>query len=231
MTATLVVIPFRGSRGAKSRLGPLFSERQRARLAWAMLRRTVRAAEASNAVDHILIVTHEPEAVRLQLPMSADVTVLPQGQDRIGLNGALEHGRDWAVAHGFSAMLVLPGDLPAIDDHEIARLAGAAAMVVIAPDRHRAGTNALLLRLGIDGGRRFVFAFGDDSYRRHTDEARRLDMSPEHLNLRGVALDLDTPDDWQRLPIATREHLLAALEDSPERSAPPAEQLVALKGA
>jgi 2-phospho-L-lactate guanylyltransferase len=195
-----------------------------------MLRRTVCAVEASSAVDHVLIVTREQDAVRQHLPVSPGVTVLPQGPDWIGLNGALELGRTWAIANGFDAMLVLPGDLPAIDAQEIARLAESSATVTIAPDRHRAGTNALLLRLGPDAGRRFAFAFGDDSYQQHTDEARRLGVRLEHLHLRGVELDLDTPDDWQRLPIAMREHLLAAMEEFPDRSAPSAEQLVALKG-
>jgi len=232
VTPTLVVIPFRGSRGAKTRLAAMLPERQRARLALAMLRHMIDVVTASHAVEHTLIVTREPDEVRGVIGASDATTLLRQPDNLIGLNGALDVGRAWATAHGFGAMLVMPGDLPTIGAPDVERAAGSSAPIAIAPDRHRQGTNALLLRLDparvVDGRKgRFTFAFGDQSFRRHLSEAARLGLEVEHLHLRGVALDLDTPDDWQLLPIATRNRLCMAMVEPAERS----ESQVALKGA
>jgi 2-phospho-L-lactate guanylyltransferase len=231
-----VVLPFRGVQGAKTRIAPVFTERQRARLAVSMLHQTLDAVDSSGVVDHALIVTREPEDVLDHVSITERRSVLRQPPDDIGLNAALDLGRDWAISHGFDAMLVLPGDLPTISASDVQDIVRASALIAIVPDRHHAGTNALLLRLCAteraenEGGRRFAFSFGNQSYRRHAEEAERLGLEIETLNLRGVAFDLDTPDDWHLLPIATRERLLAAMADHREHAPESTETLVALKG-
>jgi 2-phospho-L-lactate guanylyltransferase len=79
------------------------------------------------------------------------------------------------------------------------------APVVLAPDRHGTGTNALMLRLGNgpDDGRDFAFHFGPGSYALHVDEAHRLGLDVATSLTAGTALDLDTPDDLRRVLIAT----------------------------
>jgi 2-phospho-L-lactate/phosphoenolpyruvate guanylyltransferase len=232
VTRTLLVIPYRGSIGAKSRLSPIFSEHQRARLAVSMLRRTLSVVDASGVVAHTLIVTADPDHVRGQVAITERRSVLKQSPDRLGLNVALDLGREWAIAHGFTAMLVLPGDLPTISAADVRALTCGSVPVVVAPDRHRAGTNALLLHLRAKdaAGHRFVFSFGQHSARRHEAEASRLGLDAETLHLRGVAFDLDTPDDWRELPVAERGRLLAAMADVPESAPVTPQTLVALKG-
>jgi 2-phospho-L-lactate guanylyltransferase len=113
-----------------------------------------------------------------------------------GLNGALEEARAAAVAAGAGAVLVLPADLPSIDAASVESVVGAAAAlpdggkVVLVPDRHGRGTNALLL----EPATIIPFAFGGDSRAAHEALARSADAT--YVELDGpLALDLDTPDD------------------------------------
>ena len=68
--------------------------------------------------------------------------------------------------------------------------------VVIAPDRHELGTNALGLALPA----RLVTSFGyPDSFRRHVAAARGSDLRIHIARSPGLAFDLDLPADYQVL--------------------------------
>ena len=65
--------------------------------------------------------------------------------------------------------------------------------VAVAPDRHRRGTNGLALDAGLD----FAFRFGAGSFAAHMAEAARLGVAAQALDNPGLALDIDTPEDWR----------------------------------
>jgi hypothetical protein len=69
------------------------------------------------------------------------------------------------------------------------------APVVIAPDRHRRGTNALLLAPPSV----ISPAFGEDSFRAHREGARRASSDARIVTSRGLATDVDDPEDLQLL--------------------------------
>jgi 2-phospho-L-lactate guanylyltransferase len=64
--------------------------------------------------------------------------------------------------------------------------------VVIAPDRHQTGTNALFVRPPglID------YAFGRDSFQLHRAWAERAGARVRVLKSTAIELDLDVPEDW-----------------------------------
>jgi 2-phospho-L-lactate guanylyltransferase len=68
-------------------------------------------------------------------------------------------------------------------------------VVVIAPDRHREGTNALLIYPAglID------YSFGPGSFRRHCDRALEASARLEICELSSLALDIDYPEDLELL--------------------------------
>ncbi len=68
-------------------------------------------------------------------------------------------------------------------------------MAVIAPDRRREGTNALLLRP--PGA--LAYHFGPDSFARHCQEARQRGLRLEVCERPGLALDIDLPEDLEYL--------------------------------
>jgi 2-phospho-L-lactate guanylyltransferase len=187
----MVVIPVRALEGAKSRLGEVLDAEERRDLVTRLLRRTIAAAQRAARVDAVLVVS--PDAATLALASSAGAQALPQRGG--GLNAALGQARDLAIEAGFEAIVVLPGDLPFVDGPAIDALAAAAdedsrPIVVLVPDRHGRGTNALLLRPPdvIDP------AFGGDS--RDAHERRALGAGARYVEQDGsLGLDVDTPDD------------------------------------
>jgi 2-phospho-L-lactate guanylyltransferase len=97
-------------------------------------------------------------------------------------------------------VIALPGDLPGVTASAIDRLAEAAELamrrapdrpvVVLVPDRHGSGTNALLLAppTAID------FSFGEGSRVAHAAAAEAAGAT--YLELGGpLSFDVDTPDD------------------------------------
>jgi 2-phospho-L-lactate guanylyltransferase len=183
-----VAIPVRAFEGAKSRLGAVLDAEERHDLVETMLLRTISAALSTPGVVEVIVVSPDPEA--LGVARVAGARPLPQRSR--GLNHALQEAR--AVATG-ERLLILPGDLPTVAPEDLVAVlaAGDAAgspSVVLVPDRHRRGTNALLL----DPPDAIDPAFGGDSRAGHAWLAESADIP--FFELAGVLeLDLDTPDD------------------------------------
>jgi 2-phospho-L-lactate guanylyltransferase len=116
-----------------------------------------------------------------------------------GLNNALEGARAQLALGAGHALLVLPADLAAISAVDIAGIIQAgfdmpAGGVVIAPDRHGRGTNALLL-LPPDV---IAFQFGHDSALKHAAAARAAVVPLVFWRSESAGLDLDEPEDLNR---------------------------------
>ena len=109
----------------------------------------------------MLIVTSEPTAEAIGHGYGATVIAddVEQGQ-----SAAVLIGIEQALERGATRVLLVPGDCPALDPAEVDDLlASAAPGVVIVPDRHGSGTNALLL----DPPTVLTPAFGPGSFARH----------------------------------------------------------------
>lgn len=186
--STAVLIPVRSFEGAKSRLGAVLDAEERRDLVERLLRRTVSAALATPGVTDVLVVSPDPEVLAIAGAAGAGVLL----QRSRGLNPAIQEAR---AAVGAGRLLVLPADLPTVTPGDIAQIlaagdAAGAPSVILAPDRHGRGTNALLLAPPdvIDP------AFGGDSRAVHAWLASSADAA--YAEIPGIlALDLDTPDD------------------------------------
>jgi 2-phospho-L-lactate guanylyltransferase len=184
-----VAIPLRALEGAKSRLGAVLDAEERRDLVDGLLRRTIAAALATRGVTEVVVVSPDPEVLALAEAEGAR----PLAQQSRGLNPAFQEAR--AAASG-ERLLLLPADLPAATPAALVTLlaAGTAAgtpSVVLVPDRHRRGTNALLL----DPPDAIDPAFGGDSRAGHAWLAGSADIPFVELAVDGLDLDLDTPDD------------------------------------
>jgi 2-phospho-L-lactate guanylyltransferase len=199
--AVVAIVPIRSLTGGKTRLAGVLTPEARAALTRRMLRGVVRAALASGSVKTVAVVSPDPAALDLAVRLDPAVVPVRQSDDRPGLNPALAEGIDFAARRGASAALILFGDLPLLTGDDVRNLLRRDAPVVLAPDRHGTGTNALMLRLGTgpDDGRAFAFQFGPGSYAKHVDEAHRLGLDVATSLAAGTALDLDTPDDLRRV--------------------------------
>jgi coenzyme F420-0:L-glutamate ligase/coenzyme F420-1:gamma-L-glutamate ligase len=109
-------------------------------------------------IEQVVVVASEPNA---EFAAEGHVVVLEDPLQE-GQSAAALIGIRWAAAAGFERVLLVPGDTPLLAHGEVdALLEGAAAdgsAVVIVPDRHDTGTNALLLAppdaIEPSGGRR-----------------------------------------------------------------------------
>jgi 2-phospho-L-lactate guanylyltransferase len=104
-------------------------------------------------------------------------------------------------------VLVLPADLALLSAADIDALVAALPEfgpgLVLAPDRHGSGTNALLARpAGVVGHH-----FGHGSFEAHSAAARDLSIACVVVETPGLALDVDSQDDLELIP----PQVLAAL--------------------
>lgn len=200
---TVIIVPVRSLAGGKTRLAGAMSPEERRALTERMLRQVVGAALESFVEPGVIVISPDPAALELAASWGERVTPLRQSDEAPGLNNALTEAKRAAIEGGASTILVLPADLPLLSPADIQHLLRRDAPVVIAPDRHGAGTNALLVRL--DGaGRDFSFLFGEGSYGRHMDEAHRLGLDAATAVAMGTSFDLDTPDDLTMLADLSR---------------------------
>jgi 2-phospho-L-lactate guanylyltransferase len=213
MNGLAAIVPFRGLEGGKQRLRPLFDERQRATLTRRMLASVIGALAGSGVVASIGVVTLDIQVELILTSFGSDVAMVTQSLETPGLIGGLESGLAWARDQGMTELLVVSADLPLLTGSDLRHLVARDAAVVIAPDRHLTGTNALLLRLdSLPGARPFRFKFGIESFARHAAEAERQGVETAIMLGAGTMFDLDTPDDWRDLPVAVQQRLLG--EDS-----------------
>jgi 2-phospho-L-lactate guanylyltransferase len=191
----VAIVPVRSLRNGKSRLAPALDPQAREALLREMAERVVGAATASGVVAATLVVSPDVDALRWAAELDGSVIALPQPRELPGLNGAIDAGRRWALAHDAEAVLSLFADLPFLAAEDVRHLAARAEPVVLGADRRGEGTNALLLRLAWPGSA-FEFAFGAGSLGKHLAEADRLGLAAAVECLPGVGFDLDTPEDW-----------------------------------
>jgi 2-phospho-L-lactate guanylyltransferase len=194
LSRIVALVPVRSLSGAKSRLGEPLDPEERADLILALLRHTVEAARAARRLTGVMVVSMDPDLLERARAMGA--ATLRQETD--GLNEALVEAR--LAAGAATAVVALPGDLPGVTASAIDQLAEAAELamrqapdrpvVVLVPDRHGSGTNALLLAppTAID------FHFGEGSRAAHAAAAGAAGAT--YLELDGpLSFDVDTPDD------------------------------------
>ena len=180
---TAAVLPIKSFSRAKSRLGPI----DRGELAAAMAGDVLGALAATPGLAAVIVVTAET------LADPAGV-ILVSDPEEAGQSAAAQRGIEAAVDRGAERVLLVPGDCPALEPDELGRLladSAPAPHVVVVPDRHGSGTNALLL----SPPEVLAPAFGAGSLARHAARARAAGATVKVRDLPSLGLDVDTRDD------------------------------------
>src|SRR5512142_816581 len=139
------IVPVKPLRRGKSRLAPAMTDDERAELNRTLLEHTLRTLTGLKEVEQVLVVSRDSEALSLARDLGAR-TVQEDGAP--ALNTALRRATVIAQVYASSGVLVIPADLPLLAPDDVLTLLSRATnppVVVIAPDRRRKGTNALLL--------------------------------------------------------------------------------------
>jgi 2-phospho-L-lactate guanylyltransferase len=201
------VVPVKPLDRAKSRLAGALAPEERASLVQSLLERTVGILRQVPAVTEILVVTRDPGVAGWA--SQTGIQVLREDRES-DLNRELASATRLAQAQQAEAVLILHADLPRVTSADIEAMTASAAappIVVVAPDRHGRGTNALLCSPpGL-----IEYRFGPDSFALHCAQAQAAGARLEVCSSPGLALDLDLPEDLELL----RAHALGSTPTSP----------------
>ena len=183
-----LIIAVKRLAAAKTRLAPVFSAPTREKVVLAMLVDTLTAAAGVAALGSITVITPDDAAAAAAAELGAGVLADPTPDgDSDPLNNAIGTA-ERAVAGSFSNIVVLQGDLPALQTQELAEAIAAARhhRRSFVADRLATGTAALCAF-----GTALDPQFGPDSCARH----RRSGAIELTGAWPGLRCDVDTPAD------------------------------------
>lgn len=185
------IVPVKPLRRGKSRLASALSKDERTNLNRLLLEHTLTSLADLNEIEHVLVISRDTEVLAIAREHGAR-TVREDGAPK--LNTALQRATVVAQVYATRGVLVLPADLPLLTREDILTLIERAKnppVVVIAPDRHKKGTNALL----ISPAGLIEYDFGENSFKQHCKRAKQAGARLEIVNLPSLGLDLDLPED------------------------------------
>jgi 2-phospho-L-lactate/phosphoenolpyruvate guanylyltransferase len=197
---TLAILPMKSFDEAKGRLRAELQPAPRRALAESMFSDVLVALRRTKSIDQVLVVSSDHGAQRIAGGYGA---VVVEDSDR-GHNQAAALGIARALELGAERVLLIPGDCPILAPGELDELMARVVSppsILIVPDRHGTGTNALVLTPPDS----LEPAFGPGSCERHAAHARQAGIASEVVAVPSLALDVDTPDD-----LATVQATLAA---------------------
>lgn len=191
MRTIWAIIPIKDLTLAKQRLSGLLRSAERQALGLAMLEDVLTALGKAQGLSGTLLVSSDADACDLARHYGARV-LAETGSG--GLNAAVTHAAQVLASEGVAGAFVLHGDIPLAGPDEVEQLLaalGAAPAIAIAPDGARSGTNAMV----VSPPDLIAFRYGRESFSAHLEEAANNGVTPQVLDLPGLAFDVDEVDD------------------------------------
>ena len=190
----MILVPVKNLSAAKQRLAAVMDQAARTELAQAMLHDVAAALAAWLRRPECAFVTSDPFA--FELAEKYDFEVIPD-RTNPGETGAIEMATSLCVARGIDNTLVIPADIPLIQASELEEILAHAPDegTVLAPAADGRGTNAAFRR----PANLFPLRFGNDSFKPHLAAAQATGKPCIVLQLPSIAVDVDNPEDLQRI--------------------------------
>jgi 2-phospho-L-lactate/phosphoenolpyruvate guanylyltransferase len=189
---TLAILPVKSFGAAKQRLAAALGGESRRDLARAMFSDVLASLRQVDGLDAVAVVTADPAA---EAAARGDGVLVLRDTAEAGQSAAASIGIAHALADGFERVLLVPGDTPLLDPREVTSLLDVSRAVSIVPDRHGAGTNALVL----SPPDAIAPSFGPGSLARHVKAAEAAGVAAAVAELPTLMLDVDTGDDLSAL--------------------------------
>ena len=186
------IVPVKPLRRGKSRLAEALNEDERAELNSQLLKHTLKTLKETPKVEEVLVISRDPKVMTIAHDHDAR-TIMEAGS--ADLNTALKRATAVAKMYTTNGVLILPADLPLISKEDIEKIIDIGhahhRVVVITPDRHKNGTNALL----VSPSGLIEYSYGEKSFERHCEQAKNVGARLEVCELPSIELDLDLPED------------------------------------
>jgi 2-phospho-L-lactate guanylyltransferase len=196
----MILVPVKNLSEAKQRLSPLLTPEERLALARAMCEDVLQALARWQRRPAVAVVTSDPFARDVAARLNFDVVA---DNENSGETNAIELATSACRERGATSTLVVPADIPLIDETELQKIVDAAPPggAVLVPDAARRGTNAAW-RAPSD---LFPLRFGNDSFLPHLAAAKATGLPCVVLELPGIARDVDRPEDLHEIAKAHGE--------------------------
>lgn len=187
------IVPVKPLRWGKSRLAGVLTQEERVDLNRQLLIHTIDTLREIPDIEHVLVVSRDQSALAIARAHGAR-TVQENGAPE--LNIALTRATIVAKSYATRGVLIVPSDLPLITQEDVYTMLSRVKeppVVVVAPDRRRKGTNALLVcPVGL-----IEYEYGPNSFELHCQNARKVGARLEICELPSLALDMDEPEDLE----------------------------------
>lgn len=148
------------------------------------------------------VVTSDPEAEAAS--KEAGCRLISDGGT--GLNDAIRSGTEAAAEGGVESLLVVPADVPLVEPADLHLIFDSKADVGVVRSSD-GGTNALLR----SPPEVLAPYFGPDSAKRHEEQARAAGLSFVVIEAASLSLDIDLPDDLDKLAESKSNRISARL--------------------
>jgi len=190
----VILVPVKNLSSAKQRLAAVLDQPSRTALAQAMLHDVLTTLHSWKTRPAVAVVSSDPYAVKLAAEYEFEVIPDP---DNPGETGAIEMATRICVERGADSTLVIPADIPLIQSWELEEILkhAPAEGSVLVPAADGRGTNAAFRR----PANLFPLRFGNDSFKPHHAAAQGAGKPCIVLKLPGIAVDVDNPEDLERL--------------------------------
>lgn len=191
----IAIVPLKSPERAKTRLAGMLGAAQRRQLLYLLAERVIRALQATRGIDAIVVVTASSEVAAFAAGLGAQ-TIMQSVET--GTAGAFSTAVQALRAEQPDSLLMISGDLPLVSAAALQKLVDSrpvAPGVIVVPDRHDIGTNALLCT----PPDALPPCFGNDSLRRHLSAAGDAGVGVQLLRDPALTLDLDLPADFEAL--------------------------------
>jgi 2-phospho-L-lactate guanylyltransferase len=185
------IVPIKPLNQGKSRLSGVLTQEERLELNSHLLNHTLEILSSIPEIEQILVISRDQKALALARDYGAR-TIQENGNSQLNL--ALTRATFVAREYTTRGVLIFPVDLPLVtpdDVQNIIRRATDPPVVVVAPDRHRQGTNALL----VYPAGMIEYGFGPGSFERHCERAIQAGARLEIVDFPSLELDIDLPED------------------------------------
>ena len=204
---TAAILPIKSFDAAKQRLSPALGGGARQALAQAMFSDVLGSLRKVERLETITVVSADPTVDAAARGKGVNVVI---DNAESGQSDATMLGIRHALASGYDRVLLVPGDTPLLSPAELdsllARAEADGMQVVIVPDRHGSGTNALM----ISPPDAFRPSFGPDSLNRHLTLAQEAGLKHSVEEVPSLSHDVDTADDLGALADVLEERRAVA---------------------
>ena len=185
-----VIIPVKKFSDSKNRLSSVLTLEEKKELVRCMLFDVCDVLIKSSYLNGIAIVTSENEIVQYE---NYEKIIHLKESHNSGVNNAVEIGNQYFMKEGFDATIVIPGDIPLIDNQVLDKLFGQVNknQVIITPSRREDGTNLLFRNPpGI-----IQTSYDSNSYFTHLKMIKDNNLQYSIYLEDAIRLDLDEPED------------------------------------